>query len=98
MTEKTDLLITNNWHPAMIEKLDQLYRTHKLWETGGVNAQMQLLVKIAVLCEAITTQGFINDDFRKAIPFPIINGDFMDALPRLKIIANFGVGYDTIDA
>jgi len=91
MTEKTDLLITNNWHPAMIEKLDQLYRTHKLWETGGVNAQMQLLVKIAVRCEAIATQGFINDDFRKAIPF-------MDALPRLKIIANFGVGYDTIDA
>jgi hypothetical protein len=54
-----------------------------------VNAQMQLLAKIEVCCEAIATQGFINDDFKKAIPFPKINGDFMDALPRLKIIATF---------
>jgi hypothetical protein len=31
---------------------------------------MQLLAKVAVRCEAIATQGFINDDFRETIPFP----------------------------
>jgi hypothetical protein len=30
---------------------------------------MQLLAKIAVRCEAIATQGFINDDFKKSDPF-----------------------------
>ena len=34
-----------------------------------MNAQMQLLAKIAVRCEAIATQGFINDDFKKSDPF-----------------------------
>ena len=27
-----------------------------------------------------------------------VDGAFMDCLPRLEVIANFGVGYDSVDA
>ncbi|MBF0277747.1 MAG: 2-hydroxyacid dehydrogenase [SAR324 cluster bacterium] len=97
MPGKSELLITTNWHPGTIIKLEQYYNAHKLWDLDGSAAQLHLLAKISEHCEAVATQGFINDKFKKALPFPRINGEFMDTLPRLKIIANFGVGYDTID-
>jgi lactate dehydrogenase-like 2-hydroxyacid dehydrogenase len=45
--------------------------------------------------------SLISDDMRKAVrgiaAFGGINAALMDALPNLEIIANFGVGYDSVD-
>jgi lactate dehydrogenase-like 2-hydroxyacid dehydrogenase len=45
--------------------------------------------------------SLVTDDMRKAVrgiaAFGGINAALMDALPNLEIIANFGVGYDSVD-
>ncbi|CCV03562.1 Glyoxylate reductase [Mesorhizobium metallidurans STM 2683] len=46
--------------------------------------------------------SLVTDDMRRTVrgiaSFGGINAAFIDALPNLEIIANFGVGYDSVDA
>jgi len=55
----------------------------------------------AVSIEAADT-GLMNDETRLRIrgiaAATAISADFIDSLPNLEVIANFGVGYDAVDA
>ena len=56
----------------------------KLWEAENREG---VLARIAPEVQAIATGGHIP-----------IDASFMQRFPNLKIVANFGVGYDTVDA
>lgn len=81
--QKTALLIANPFHTETIEKLDRLFDTHKLW-TLDPHAQQQLVERLGAVCKAVATASWQTS--------PLIY-----QLPRLEIIACFGVGVDGID-
>ena len=84
MLNKPILLITNNFDPATIEKLEAIYDVHKLWLLKEKTERQLLLAQIAPDCQAVATAGRAN-------------AELINALPKLKMIANFGVGVDGID-
>ena len=93
---KKDLLVTDDFHSPTIALLDELYTTHKLWEAETVEAKLALLDHIAPHCEALTTPGWIGPSL-KNLPFERVDEGLISRLPHLKIIANYGVGYDSVD-
>lgn len=83
MAAKIPLLIANRFHPETIEKLDQQYQTHKLWEVEE-SKQAALVDSLKDSCRAVATASWATN--------PLIY-----QLPKLEIIACFGVGTDGID-
>jgi lactate dehydrogenase-like 2-hydroxyacid dehydrogenase len=82
--DKSDLLQTGPV-PAFVEQqLDEHFTVHKLHTASDRDA---FLAEIAPKIRAIVTFG--------AVP---INAALMQKLPKLEIVANFGVGYDSVDA
>ncbi len=77
------LLIVCPLLPALMEELERDYICHRLWEAEDPTA---LLARIAPDIRAIATTGSVG-----------ANAALMDALPKLEIIANFGVGVDKVD-
>jgi lactate dehydrogenase-like 2-hydroxyacid dehydrogenase len=80
---KTDLIVTGKMYPPTLAVLDASYTTHKLWEAKDRDAM------IAAVADRITAVASSNSGG--------IDGATMAMLPRLKTIAHFGVGYDTVD-
>ena len=80
---KPDLLIVAPLYAPTLAVLDAHYTTHKLWLADDRPA---FIAKIAGTIEAAATSG------GKGMDAALIN-----ALPKLKIIACFGVGVDAID-
>jgi hydroxypyruvate reductase len=80
---KPDLLIVAPLFAPTLAVLDANYTTHKLWLADDKPA---FIAKIAGKIEAAATSG------GKGMDAALIN-----ALPKLKIIACFGVGVDAID-
>jgi lactate dehydrogenase-like 2-hydroxyacid dehydrogenase len=73
--------------PMMLPIMDGLKATghlHFLWEKSDPEAFMR---DNASAIGAIATGGHIK-----------VDGAYMSQFPNLKIVANFGVGYDTVDA
>jgi lactate dehydrogenase-like 2-hydroxyacid dehydrogenase len=68
--------------PTMAQ-LDAAYTVHRYWEAADKPA---LLKQIADSCTAVATSGGHG-----------IKADVIKALPKLKIVSSFGVGYDTTD-
>lgn len=81
---KPHILMPTPMMDLIIEQLDQAFTLHKLWEASDPDAE------IAALAEQI--EGIATGGKRP------IDGALMSQLPNLKIVANFGVGYDTVDA
>ena len=77
------LLVTNPFHAATIEALFKDYDCHAYWEADDPDA---LLAQIADTTTVIVTSG------SRGVPNSVI-----DRLPNLKLIASFGVGFDSID-
>lgn len=75
----------------------EILQTHKLL----ASCEEALAERYAVhkLHEAADRDGLLADVAQRvrAIAGGSVDGGLMDRLPRLEIIANFGVGYDTID-
>ncbi len=70
---------------ALIERqLDAAFTVHRLWQAKDAD---HLLASIADTVRGVATAG------HKPVDRTLI-----DTLPKLEIIANFGVGYDTVDA
>src|SRR5262245_22719774 len=65
-------------------KPDQYFKIHKLWSAPSADA---LLAEIGPSIRGLAAGGSVK-----------IDGPLMDRMPKLEIIANFGVGYDRIDA
>ncbi|MEQ8587916.1 MAG: 2-hydroxyacid dehydrogenase [Thalassobaculaceae bacterium] len=81
MSSKPDLLVVSPWYAAAMAELDAHFTVHKLWEAEDKAA---LLASIADRCEAIAGAS-------------VCGADIMDALPKAKVIAHHGVGYDGVD-
>src|ERR687890_2851567 len=73
--------------PAMkliVDGIDERFTAHHLWEAGDREAWFREF--------GPKVRGI------GAVMHERIDGAFMDRLPKLEIVSNFGVGYDTVDA
>ena len=81
---KRHLLMTGPMMRMVMEQLDAAYEVHRLWEADDADA---MIGEISDKIEAIAVG-----------PHTPVDGPLMSRLPNLKIVSNFGVGYDTVDA
>lgn len=81
---KPNLLLIGSATPRMMEQLEGRFAVHKLSDIGDLDA---FLAEKAADIEAIATNGHDG-----------VKPELMAALPNLKVISCFGVGYDAIDA
>jgi len=84
MTAKMDLLQTGSIPPFIEPQFDEHFTVHKLHKAPDPKA---FLREVAPRIRGVATFG--------AIP---IDAEFMQKLPKLEIVANMGVGYDSVDA
>jgi len=80
---KQDLIITGPMYPPTLAELEQTYNAHRLWTAPDKAALL------ASMADRITAVASSNSGG--------IDGATMAKLPKLKTIAHFGVGYDTVD-
>jgi lactate dehydrogenase-like 2-hydroxyacid dehydrogenase len=78
------LLMPAPMHPAVAEGIDGRFEVLRLWEESDPGA---LLGARGADVTAVATGGQRR-----------VDDDLMGALPNLQIVANFGVGYDNVDA
>jgi hydroxypyruvate reductase len=79
---KPDLILTAPFYPHSMAQLEAGYTLHKYWEAADKPAFLdQLADRITAI--AHTGGG--------------VDADMMKRLPKLKLVANFGVGYDSVD-
>lgn len=81
MTEKPHVLIHSAWYEPAMRRLDELAITHHLYEAEDEAA---FLAEVAPKCSVIGTMHYCP-------------ASLMDAVPDLKLVLNFGVGYDGVD-
>ena len=79
---KPDLLLVGKATPRMSERLAEQFTVHPL--PSGADRAAFLAEMAPKIAYCCTTAG--------------IETAVMDALPNLKIVSSFGVGYDSIDA
>src|SRR6202166_2703539 len=82
-TMKTEILITGKMYAPTLAKLDETYTTHKLFMAEDRDA---LLASVADRITAVASANPAG-----------IDGATIAKLPKLKVIAHFGVGYETVD-
>ena len=80
---KHDVLMTGPMYPPTIAELEQAYTGHRLWTAPDKEGL------VASVADRITAVASSNSGG--------IRGDLMAKLPKLRTIAHFGVGYDTVD-
>src|SRR5688572_20171302 len=78
---KHDVLMTGPMHPPTAAQLEQAYNVHKLWLATDRDT---LLAAIGGKVTAVASSGGID-------------AATIARLPMLKVIAHFGVGYDSVD-
>jgi lactate dehydrogenase-like 2-hydroxyacid dehydrogenase len=83
---KPALLMTGPMMPLIVEGCDKAFTVHRLLEAPDREA---LLAKVAPEIKAICTGGHTGVATDDAL---------MSRFPNLKIVSNFGVGYDSVDA
>jgi lactate dehydrogenase-like 2-hydroxyacid dehydrogenase len=72
--------------PSVVTSLEQRFTLHKLWAAEDREATLA----------ALAPRAFAR--WPSAAGAPDIDAAFMARFPNLRIVANFGVGYDQIDA
>jgi lactate dehydrogenase-like 2-hydroxyacid dehydrogenase len=82
---KPTLLMTGEMMPLIMQGCDTRFEVHRYWEASDRAA---LLKRVGDDIRAICTGGFTGVKTDDAL---------MAACPKLKIVANFGVGYDSVD-
>ena len=79
---KHEIIITAPGHKGTMERLQNEFAPVKLWEAKDRDAALKAAAHL---------RGLAHFGHSK------VDGKLMDALPKLEIIANFGVGVDQID-
>ena len=79
---KQRLLITGPMYPPTLAYLEQAYDAQRLWSAADKAAVLASMSDVTAV--ASSNSGGID-------------GATMAKLPQLKVIAHFGVGYDTVD-
>lgn len=87
----TEILMPVSLSGSVIDALSARYTLHRLWEAADAAA---MLHQIAPRIDVIVAAGSILAGGKT---FPV-DGAFMSRFPALKLVANLGVGYDTVDA
>jgi lactate dehydrogenase-like 2-hydroxyacid dehydrogenase len=80
---KPDLLITGPMYPPTLAELEQTYTAHRLWTAPDKGTL------VSSLADRITAVASSNSGG--------IDAATIARLPKLGVIAHFGVGYDTVD-
>lgn len=83
MTATVDILVLHPTHETVITELEGTFRLHKLWQAADPEV---LLARVAS-----TVRGLVADGGP-------VGDNLLSQLPRLEIVASYGVGYDGIDA
>jgi lactate dehydrogenase-like 2-hydroxyacid dehydrogenase len=78
------VLMPSPMPPLVVDGLSKRVPLVKLWETADPDAA---LATVAGDVRGLAVAGHLA-----------INGAYMERLPKLEIVANFGVGYDSVDA
>jgi lactate dehydrogenase-like 2-hydroxyacid dehydrogenase len=78
------VLMPGPMNDAVTSGLEERFEVLRLWESTDPGA---LLEDRGTEVAAVATAGERP-----------VDAELMDALPRLEVVANFGVGYDTVDA
>jgi lactate dehydrogenase-like 2-hydroxyacid dehydrogenase len=86
MMAKPALLMTGPMMPLIAMGCEDAFFVHRLWEAGD---RESLLRKVAPEIRAICTGGHTGVR---------VDDAFMARFPNLRIVGNFGVGYDSVDA
>jgi len=79
---KHEIIITAQGHKGTLERLQNEFSALNLWEAADRDAALK---------SAAGRRGLAHFGHAR------VDGKLMDALPKLEIIANFGVGVDQID-
>ena len=79
---KHDIVITAQGHKGTMERLQNEFNAVKLWEATDRGAALKAAAQV---------RGLAHFGHSK------VDGALMDALPKLEIVSNFGVGVDQID-
>lgn len=82
---KPPLLSTGPMMPLMVERMEDAFEVHWLHEIDDVDA---FLAKVGPRIEAVCTGAHTG---------VMTDAALMSRLPALRIIGNYGVGYDSID-
>jgi len=85
MTRATEILMTGPLMPYAADQLKARFTVHELWKAQDKAA---FLLGIADTVRGVAAGGGHNR----------VDGALFDALPKLEMIASFGVGYDHVDA
>ena len=80
---KHDVLMTGPMYGPTIAELEQAYNIHKLWTAPDKDA---LIASVAERITAIASSNNAKTD-----------AALLDKLPKVRTIAHFGVGYDSVD-
>jgi lactate dehydrogenase-like 2-hydroxyacid dehydrogenase len=80
---KYEIVITAQGHKGTLERLQNEFTATKLWEAADRDATLKAA---ATRVRALAHFGHSK-----------VDGKLMDALPKLELISNFGVGVDQID-
>jgi len=80
---KPDIILTGKGHAGTQATLDAEFATHRLFDAQDKD---KFLRELAPKVRALATFGHAP-----------VNGALMDKLPKVEIIANFGVGVDAIN-
>ena len=78
-----EILMVGPHLAAIIGRLEPDIRVHRYWQTQD---PAELLRELGPRVRALATDAFTG-----------ASADLMRALPNLQLVANFGVGYDTVD-
>ena len=79
---KQRLLVTGPIYPPTLAELEREYETQRLWSAQDKDSVLASMADVTAV--ASSNSGGIDDAT-------------MAKLPNLKVIAHFGVGYDTVD-
>jgi lactate dehydrogenase-like 2-hydroxyacid dehydrogenase len=79
-----DILAPGPMMPMVLEKLAEQFTLHRLWEMEDKEG---FLKANAAKIRGLATGGHVKCD-----------GAFLAQFPKLEIVTNFGVGYDSVDA
>jgi lactate dehydrogenase-like 2-hydroxyacid dehydrogenase len=83
-TERPDLLLTGKMVPVVEEGVDKNFTVHRLANAKDRDA---FLAEVSPRIRAIATGGQFS-----------VTAAMMEKMPKLEIVSNFGVGYDSVDA
>jgi lactate dehydrogenase-like 2-hydroxyacid dehydrogenase len=81
--DKPEVLLLGPYNEHEMELLAERFTVHRLWEAGDQDA---LLARLAPGLRAVATKGELG-----------ASAALMDRLPKLEIVACYGVGVDAID-